>query len=392
MNSRIAIRAIVLIALALALSAAASRLRADTGTCGGTSITLPFADVPAGSVFFCSIAEAFISGLTNGTDATHYSPSAGVPREQMAAFISRTQDSALKRGSRRAALNQWAIPTSVPSTGRTVVGDNPASVISDGEDLWVASSTGTVSRVRASDGRLIETWTSAFGADDVVIARGRVFVSSDMGRVYEIDPTQPAGSVATLTSTVPGNPISITFDGFNLWTANALAGSVSRINPNSGAVTSFSGFNLARGIIYDGANIWVTDENDNNIRKVDKTTGAILLSINLGGNPEVPVYDGANIWVPNFELASVTVIKASTGTVLATLTGNNLDHPTHAAFDGERILVTNRDNGSVSLWKASDLTPMGFATGATNVEGACSDGLNFWLTVRDGPPHHLVRF
>jgi aryl-alcohol dehydrogenase-like predicted oxidoreductase len=36
----------------------------------------------------------------------------------MAAFVTRTQDSALRRGSRRAALGQWGFPTSVPLTGR----------------------------------------------------------------------------------------------------------------------------------------------------------------------------------------------------------------------------------------------------------------------------------
>jgi hypothetical protein len=69
--------------------------------------------------------------------------------------------------------------------------------------------------------------------------------------------------------------------------------------------------------------------------------------------------------------------------VLATLTGNGLDDPFTAAFDGERILVTNISGNSVSLWKAADLTPLGtFPTGAgTGPFGACSDGLNFWITL-----------
>jgi hypothetical protein len=53
-----------------------------------------------------------------------------------------------------------------------------------------------------------------------------------------------------------------------------------------------------------------------------------------------------------------------------------------AAFDGERILVTNYVGNRVSLWKAADLTQLGsVATGAGTVPvGACSDGVNFWLT------------
>lgn len=156
-NSRSTFRVALVIALISMITIASSRLRADTDLCGGASITLPFTDVPAGNIFFCSIAEAFFSGLTNGTDATHYSPTANVPREQMAAFVTRTLDQSLKRGSRRAALDQYWTPTSPDALGLTAVEDQPEGVKSDGADLWVANhQSGTVSRVRASDGTIGE--------------------------------------------------------------------------------------------------------------------------------------------------------------------------------------------------------------------------------------------
>src|SRR5262252_7440709 len=143
----------------LVLSSA--RMPADTGMCGGAMTTLPFADV-MGNQFFCQIAEAFFSGLTNGTTPTTFSPMDNVLRQQMVAFTTRTQDSALRRGSRRAALVQWATPSVIPLTGRTTVGSGPFFVASDGADLWVANySSGSVTRVRASDGKLLETWTGA---------------------------------------------------------------------------------------------------------------------------------------------------------------------------------------------------------------------------------------
>src|SRR5580765_3770541 len=110
-----------------------SRLPADTSACGGVATTLPFTDV-AGNVFFCQIAEAFFSGLTNGTSATTYSPSDSVPREQMAAFVTRTQDSALRRSSRRAALNLRWTPQSAPRLGLTLLNSAPNRVQSDGAD------------------------------------------------------------------------------------------------------------------------------------------------------------------------------------------------------------------------------------------------------------------
>jgi hypothetical protein len=391
-------KAILLIAGTVVLLAGA-RLRADTGTCGGVSVTLPFNDVAANNIFFCAIAEAYFSGLTNGTSATTYSPAQNVPREQMAAFITRTMDQSLKRGSRRAALNQWTIPTSVPSTGRTAVGNNPQGVACDGADLWVASKdSGNVYRVRASDGKLLEVWTGAEDALGVIVARGRVFVTGfrNPGRLYAIDPTQPAGPVTTLRDDLEPFSHGLAFAGYYIWVANN--DSMSRVDPNTGDLTTFLLDHVIQGMIHDGSNIWITDGSHSSLKKVN-SNGSIARSIAVGLNPRDPVFDGLNIWVPSLDSSSVTVVRVkdvqgnslTDPFVLATLTGNGLDSPRTAAFDGERILVTNRDGDSVSLWKAADLSPIGSAGGVTEPRGVCSDGLNFWITVA-GIPGKLARF
>jgi hypothetical protein len=378
----------------VALIIAHSRLSADTGTCGGVACTVPFTDV-AGNPFFCQIAEAFISGLTNGTTPTTYSASDYVPREQMAAFITRTQDSALKRGSRRAALNQWATPTTLPATHRTILGGGMAySVASDGMDLWVAEHGGNdVKRVRASDGRVLETWVAAGAAYGVLIARGAVYVSGDTdpGHLYLIDPSMAPVSVTTLSSSLGAHPQSITTDGTYIWTANA-GGSVSRVDPDTGAATTVTtGFFTLKGIVFDGASLWVSDIGDQKLKKLD-SSGNIVQSVPVGEFPSIPCFDGANIWVPNWGDSSVTVVRARDGLVLATLTGNGLNVPFQAAFDGQRILVTNTQGHSLSMWKASDLTPIGnFAVNFNATPfGVCSDGINFWITLQG--VNQLARF
>jgi hypothetical protein len=94
LNRSIFVRAVVLIALMTSLTVLASRMKADTGSCGGVSVTLPFTDV-ASSGLFCQIAAAYFSGLTNGATATTYSPTQTVTREQMATFTTRTLDQSL---------------------------------------------------------------------------------------------------------------------------------------------------------------------------------------------------------------------------------------------------------------------------------------------------------
>src|SRR5262245_58854308 len=91
------------------------------GTCG------PFTDVAADA--FCPfVLEVFYLGITTGTTPTTYDPAGNVSRLQMAAFLSRTVDGTLKRGSRRAALGQFWTTQNSTVLGITTVGDFPEQV------------------------------------------------------------------------------------------------------------------------------------------------------------------------------------------------------------------------------------------------------------------------
>jgi hypothetical protein len=359
------------------------------GVCG------PFADV-SDSAFCPFILEILTLGITTGTTPSTYDPTAPVSRLQMAAFLSRTVDGALKRGSRRAALDQFWTTQNASALALTTLGINPALLKSDGSDIWVANAgSDSVSRVRGSDGKLLETWTAG-NANGVLVAMGRVFVTGQTapGNLYRIDPSQAAGIATTVASSLGNFPIDIAFDGLRIWTANTLGGSVSIVTPAATipwSVTTVTTGYGSIGILYDGANIWVTNQLADTLLKLD-STGSILQTVTVGSSPDFAAFDGVNIWVPNNGSHSVSVVRASSGAVLQTLTGNGLNFPIAAAFDGQRVLVTNSTGNSVSLWKAADLTPIGsFATGSgTAPGGACSDGVNFWIVLFNA--RQLARF
>ena len=397
-------RALLLVAAVIVLSLASSRMRADTGTCNGASITLPFTDVPSTNGFFCAIASAYVTGLTNGTSATTYAPSANVPREQMAAFVTRTLDQSLKRGSRRAAAQQWWQPSNVSALRGTTFTSTDTldlqNIAWDGADLWVGSpGVHAIHRMRASDGKILASYFAAvLNPHDIIVAAGYVFVTSpegsDPGRVYKIDPQLgplDAGWLTLVENDTGPNPVGLTFDGQRLWTANSLGGgSITRIVLSTGIDATFtSGFVSPTDILWDGENLWVADQGAGNVKRVDPATGTVEQFVQLGGSPSQLLFDGANLWVSNPGSNSVAVIRATgalRGTLLDTITGNGLNTPQGMAFDGERVLVTNNTSlGSVSLFKASDLTPLGnlFTGVNSNPFAACSDGLNFWI-VRHG--------
>jgi hypothetical protein len=393
-------RAVWLLAAMVVLILASRLLRADTGTCGGASTTLPFTDVPASNGFFCVIAQAYFTGLTFGTTATTYSPAANVTREQMAAFITRTQDSALKRGSRRAAAGQWAMPQDDDVLKKTTVGFAPLFNCFDGEDIWVANyQSGSVTRVHASDGRVLGTWTGASWATSAVAAAGFIYVagnalaSGEPGKIYRIDPSLAPGAVTVVESNLGNQPESMTYDGLNLWTANKGTGpglgSITRYNIVTDTKATFGlGFNQPIGIVFDGTHLWVVDEEADALYRVNPADATILETIGLGTVSQfsIPAFDGSNIWVP--VIGGVTIVSSSTpARLLATLTGNGLSGGENfaVAFDGERMLVTHYGGGSsslVSLWKATSLTPLGYLLLTDmRARGVCSDGLHFWISV-----------
>jgi hypothetical protein len=339
----------------------------------------PFTDV---SPQLCPyVLEMYYLGITAGTSATTFSPDNPVTRGQAAVFVSKGINQTLARSSRRAALGQWWTTQGFESTAMTAIA-NPVSVLSDGADLWVASPVaGTVTRVRASDARVLETWTGLPGAVVPLSAMGRIFVSgSDSKALYAIDPSQAPGTqvtVATLESPVYG----LAFDGSRIWTSNL--GNISIVTPQTSVpwsvVTVTKGIQNPDAILFDGRNVWVADEGLGTLLRLD-SNGAILQSIPIGTSPASLAFDGANIWVTLLNDDSVLVIASADGSIRATLTGNGLDEPNAVAFDGERMLVTSF-HGRVSLWRAADLSPLGTISTVAHVDpvSVCSDGLNFWV-------------
>jgi hypothetical protein len=365
--------------------------------CGTGNYPFPYTDVASVGDPFCpGIMEAYVTGVSKGTTATTFSPNNTVTRVQMTTFLQRSLDQGLERASRRAALNLWSTPQTTAATQTIAVGGNAQFCAADGETIWV-SNNGQVVQVEASTGKVLATWTGALSSAGVVVAAGKVFVGGSTGpplngSLYLIDPTQPPGVVTVASINLGIFPLGIAFDGTHLWTANN-GGSVSIITPQATipypVTTVSTGFIDLRGIVYDGAHIWVTDAEASALYKLS-AAGAILQTVTTGVFPEYPAFDGANIWVPNYTDSTITVVQASTGSIVASISPdatNQLNNPHAASFDGQHILVTNAN--SVTIFKAADLSVTANVATVPSLFGACSDGVNFWVTTSTGS---LLRF
>ena len=377
----------VLAAIAFLMALVVGASNSQVGGCG------PFSDV--NNTIFCPfVLEIFYLGITTGVTPTTYNPDGDVSRIQMAAFLSRTVDATLKRGSRRVLLRKFYTPQSASAMGVTTFGTSePTEVACDGRDVWVSGPTeGKIWRVRGSDGRILDTWTGALQPLGLTAVNGQVVAvgATIPGFLFRIEASKPAGAVTTVATNVGQHPNDIVSDGSRFWTSND-DGTFSIVTPQPTipwtVTTVTTGESRLYGALYDGANIWVRGIGV--LLKLD-SGGTVLQTVTVGSGKAFPVSDGTNIWSPDDNSNSLTVVRASSGAVVATLTGNGLDGSNVAAFDGERVLVTNGTGPGVSLWRASDLSPLGSVPTGGSPAGACSDGFQFWIATVNG--NSLLRF
>jgi YVTN family beta-propeller protein len=177
-------------------------------------------------------------------------------------------------GSRRGdVVTRWN-----PDTGRRQarirVGSAPYAVAFGGGSVWVTNeSSGTVSRIRPKRNKVVKTirvggnpngilvafgkvWVADYGrgrlirvnaarnrversisipkADWITPAAGALWVSSELGNLYRVDPA----TMAVVAKVAVGeNPLASTVAGGQLWVPNIDSGTVSVIDPATSTVT-----------------------------------------------------------------------------------------------------------------------------------------------------------
>ena len=71
-------------------------------------------------------------------------------------------------------------------------------------------------------------------------------------------------------------------------------------------------------LTFDGANVWVANSLDDTVTKLRASDGAPQGIFAVGDFPQWITFDGTNVWVSNTFSDNVTKLLASDGTVLGT--------------------------------------------------------------------------
>ena len=174
-----------------------------------------------------------------------------------------------------------------------VVPGGPGSVATLGDAVWVAPSSGLLSRVNPGSGRVVQQVDPNAGPTAVAVGAGAVWVTdSDANTVTRIDPTG-------LQTPIPvgHGPSGIAVGADGVWVADTLDDAVVRIDPTTRAVTATVPVGRApTGVAIGEGSVWVAGSGDGTVTRIDQITGKRVKTIDVGGSPHGIVVAANRIW------------------------------------------------------------------------------------------------
>ena len=258
------------------------------------------------------------------------------------------------------------------------VGNGPRGITFDGANIWVTNDgDGTVTKLRASDGTNLGTFSSGGGNPEWITFDGANIWVSNTGSSNVTKLRASDGAVLDRFH-VRGIPEGTAYDGANIWVTSYYDGTVTKLRASDGVVLGVYhvGDLYLRGVLFDGISIWVAT--GDYLVKLDPDDGSLLGRVRAGMCPYALAFDGTKIWATNrCGDNTVTAVRAYNGAIVGTVPVG--DYPHGIAFDGRHIFVANYYDDSVSVIAARN----GAYKRTIRVErwpvGVCFDGTSIWV-------------
>ena len=175
-----------------------------------------------------------------------------------------------------------------------VVWGGPGSIAARGDSVWVAPSTGLLTRLDARSGRVTRRLDPNASPTGIAIGEGAVWLAdTEAGNVVRVDRTG-------LSRPIPvGNaPTAITVGGGGVWGVDSLDDRVVRIDPGTRAVTATIPVGRSpAGVAFGAGSVWVANSGDGTVTRISPSTNKPVATIEVGGSPQALAVVGGRVWV-----------------------------------------------------------------------------------------------
>jgi ABC-type transport system substrate-binding protein/class 3 adenylate cyclase len=198
--------------------------------------------------------------------------------------------------------------------------------------------------VDAASGTLTAQATGVDDPQRVATGAGATWVTSGDKSLAKID---PGTHELEQTIDVGNGPLGVAVNGRDVWVANSLDGTVSRVSADTNhEVDHYTVGNTPAGVAVAGGSIWVTNAGDGTLTQLDARTGALKRTVDLDSPVGGIAYGGGSLWVT--DPVGNAVIRVRVASPSATTRIDVGSGPSAIAYGAGRVWVANNLAGTVS--------------------------------------------
>jgi YVTN family beta-propeller protein len=174
-----------------------------------------------------------------------------------------------------------------------VIPSGPSGVAARGNSVWVAPSTGLLTRLNANTGAVTQRLDPNASPAGIAIGDGAVWLSdTEADDVIRVDRT------GLLTPIPVGNgPTGITVGAGSVWVVDSLDDTVVRIDPDTRSVMATMPVGTSpAGVAFGAGSVWVANSGDGTVTRINPKTDRTI-TIAVGGSPQAIAVVGDRAWV-----------------------------------------------------------------------------------------------
>ena len=175
-----------------------------------------------------------------------------------------------------------------------VVPGGPGAIAAHGNAVWVAPSSGLLTRLDPATGRSCIGVDPNAGPTAIAVDNGAVWLTDgEANNVTRIDPTGLQTPIA-----VGNGPSGIAVGEGGVWVADSLDNTVVRIDPTTRSVkTTIAVGRSPTGVAVGAGSVWVADSGDGTVTRIDPRTDRVVARIAVGGSPQAITIADGRAWV-----------------------------------------------------------------------------------------------
>ena len=175
-----------------------------------------------------------------------------------------------------------------------VIPSGPGVVAAQGHSVWVAPSTGLLTRLNPTTVKVAYQRDPNASPAGIAIGDGAVWLTdTEADNVVRVDPT---GLLTPIP--VGSGPTAIAVGAGGVWVVDSLDDAVVRIDPASRSVTATIPVGLSpAGIAFGAGSVWVANSGDGTVTRINPEHRQGDATIPVGGSPQALTVADGRVWV-----------------------------------------------------------------------------------------------